>query len=158
MCEPTAQAYDGTVRTDDSGIDNNDRLLRHCRVPVQIVPLKRDGVVIGRKISDQAFKAKKGEVGISIDIECLVLRAGKTWQDRYGLMPNTCAMIAVRAFEARKHGRGVAWTPKPAEAHLVGYSALENPYHGEIILPLKSNSAHRELFRSSEIVHETLDT
>ena len=151
MCTPTAQDYYSPHRVDDPGIGATDRLLRHCRVPVQIVPRKANGTTVGLKISDQAFKAKKGEPGISVDHECLLVAAGKTWHDRYGLMPNTYAMIAVTAGEARAHSPGVAWTPKPADPDLTGAASLENPYHGEIIAPM-SNAQVRALFALAALV------
>lgn len=156
MCTPTAQCYHSQQRADDAGIGASDRLLRHCRAPAQIVPLKQSGETVGLKISDQAFKAKKGEPGLSVDLECLLLADGKTWHHRYGLMPNTYAMVAVTAEQARAHSAGVAWTPKPEEPELEGFAALENRYHGEIILPM-TNAQVRALFALMEVVRSDVE-
>jgi len=144
MCDPTPQDYFSNHRTDDLGIGPQDRLLRHCTTPVQVVPCPLNG----RKISDQAFKPKKSDVGVSVDLECLLAKDGHTWEDRFGVMPNAVGMIAVTVASARTHSAGVAYTPKPAQAELDGYLQKPNPYHGEIILPM-TNSQRRDLFRSA---------
>lgn len=155
MCEPDEQDYRSSVRSDDPKIGANDLLYRHCRSPVQVVPVKREGKEIGAKISDQAFKGKSGEAGISIDHGCLLRRAGLTWSNRYGLMPNTFAMLSVTAAQARAQSGGVAWTPKPSEPELDGFAALPNPFHGEIILPM-TNRQVRDLFAVAQIVHSDI--
>ena len=136
MCNPTAQAYHGIERTDDADIADGDRVLRHIRTVVQLSSVRRDGIVIGRTVSDQAFKPRRDEPGVSVDLECLLNKENLTWEARYGVMPDTVAMIAVSAADARLHGRGVAWTPKPEEPNLAGFQAEANPYHGEILTPL----------------------
>ena len=148
MCAPTAQEYFSAVREDDTGIGTQDRLLRNCRLPVQVVPCEVNGYVI----SGQVFVRKKDEAGTSIDLECLLLNEGKTWQDRFGAQPGTLAVVAVTAGDARKHSDGVAWTPKPEEPHLAPAAAADaNPYHGEIIGI--SRSAARKLSALMHIVH-----
>lgn len=132
MCEPTAQNYSSDARYDDVGIGDADRLLRHCRSPVQVVPCP----VNGRRISSQAFKAAKGEKHVSIDLECLLAQDGLPPDARYGLMPSTHALAAITAAQARALGQGVAWTPKPADTAAVGAAGLANPYHGEVLGPL----------------------
>jgi hypothetical protein len=133
MCAPTAQAYHGGDRIDDPGISGDDRLLRHCRTPVQIVPCP----VNGKRVSSQAFKPGRGESHTSVDLECLLHQAGQPSDLRYGLMPNTFALIAITANDARAIASGAAWTPKPAEENGIGATAAANPYHGEVVGPLK---------------------
>jgi hypothetical protein len=145
------QDYFGLSRTDDLAITAKERLLRHCRSPVQIVPCE----INGRKISDQAFKMKPSEPGLSVDLEQLLLNQGLPTTYRYRAMPNTFAMLAVTADDARRCAGGVAWTPKPAEPLLNTASATANPYHGEIIKPMTSKSA-RDLYYRSTVVQSDL--
>lgn len=151
MAGPTAQPYFAATRFDDLAITGQTRLIRHCRTPVQIVPCPK----AGRKISSQAFKTKRGELGASVDLEESLLAAGKTAATQFGLMPNTFALIAITADNARKNSAGLAWTPKPAEPEKAGYAALPNPHHAEILTPI-SNSQARALLDLSEIVASAL--
>ena len=153
MCDPVAQDYHGDARFDDLRIADQDRMLRHCRTPVQIVPC----AINGKKVSDRAFCIKKGEVGASTDIECLLAKDGFPPEHRYGLMPNTFALIAVNAADARDLAGGVAWTPKPEERHLEGDAArAPNPWHGEIVGPI-TNSSSREFVRRAGVVKADFD-
>ena len=147
MCSPEAQDYHSDARVDDPKIIGASRLLRHCRTPVQVVPCP----VNGQKVSDRAFVGKKGEAGVSIDLECLLIKDGHPPTHRFGAMPNTYAMIAVTADVARANSAGVAWTPKPEE-DLPGAAGAANPYHGEIITPISGGQA-RAIHRASETIH-----
>lgn len=151
MCAPTAQDYHSAERFDDHDISGNDRLLRHCRTPVQVVPCP----VNGRRVSSQAFKPGRGEVHTSVDLECLLLRDGLPSDARYGLMPNTYALIAVTADHAREIAGGVAWTPKP-HGDGEGAAGSANPYHGEILAPLKDAQC-RKLASAAAMVKSELD-
>lgn len=152
MCEPTAQDYFSRDREDDPAIGDADRLLRSCRLPVQIVPNKAGGY----KISDQVFRKKPNEQGASVDLECLLLKEGKTFEDRFGKMPGTLAMAAIAAEDVRRVNGGVAWTPKPEEPHLApDLAAEENPYHGEIIGEI-SRADGRALSRKAAILKSIL--
>ena len=146
MCNPTAQAYYSTERTDDPQISNDSRLFRHLCIPVQIVTTSN-----GKKISDQAFKARRADAGTSVDLECLLLNDGLGEVDRRGLMPNSYALAAISVQTARSFSGGVAWTPKPEEPENEGFSALENPYHGEIIKPM-TNRHVRDLAANAELL------
>lgn len=150
MCTPEAQDYFSEKRTDDPGIADVDRLLRHCRPPVQVVPCKLNG----QKFSDQIFRKKRGEAGLSIDLECLLLRDKLTWEHRFGTMPGTLGMVAINAGDARSINGGVAWTPKPAQPELEpNASAQPNPYHGELIGEI-SRSDGRSLSRKMVILKQ----
>lgn len=129
MCNPSAQDYFATERSDDLGLPDDARLIRHCRTPVQIVP---DGGG-GFRVSSQAFLPKPREPGTSVDVECLLQKDGHPPDHRYGLMPNTLAMLAITAGQARAVANGACWTPKPKEPGLVGAAAEENPWHGEVL-------------------------
>lgn len=85
-----------------------------------------DHLTGGKKVSSQAFKAKAGE-GCSVDLECLLMKAGLHATSRCGVMPDTYAMIAVRAGSVRDVGGLVAYTPKPAD-HLPA-----NDFHGDLL-------------------------
>lgn len=148
MCEPTAQNYDAHDRYDDPTISDSDRLLRHCRTPVQIVPCAINGL----RVSSQAFKSARGEQHTSVDLECLLHQAGLPSTARFGLMPRTYALIAVTASDARSVANGVAWTPKPADGNAEGAAAAPNPYHGEIIGPTKDKQS-RALAANAVVVH-----
>jgi len=147
----TAQNYFGSVRFDDPEIPGSEVLYRHCRTPVQIVPVRVGAVTVGEKISDQAFKGRSSDAGVSIEIDSLLAKANKSWSDRYGLMPNTKAMISVTAADARVSSKGVAWTPKPKQPDLEGFARAENEFHGEIILPITPSQA-RQLFSQAKIL------
>jgi len=148
MCTPTAQDYFSHVRHDDPGIGATDRLLRNCRQPVQIVPCK----VAGLKISDQIFRKKPNEPGVSVDLECLLQKEGLSWEHQYGAQPDTLAMVAVTAQQARHVSAGVAHTPKPEQPELAPRaSSRANPYHGEIIGDI-SRSNGRELSRQAVVL------
>lgn len=148
MCTPTAQDYFSSSRVDDLGIGPADRLLRHCRPPVQVVPCKLQG----QKLSDQIFRKKPSDVGVSVDLECLLHKEGRTWEDRFGAMPNTQAMVAVAAAEVRRAKGGAAWTPKPAEPDLAPQEAAKpNPYHAEIIGDI-SRADGRALSRNATVL------
>lgn len=123
MCTPAAQPYGSDDLIDDEGIGDDDRVVRHCRTPVQIVDDRLTG---GKRISSQAFKPKPGET-CSVDLECLLIQAGHDALYRAGEMPNTHAMIAIEAGLLRAQGKGVAHTPKPAGETPV------NPFHGDIL-------------------------
>ncbi|MBY0394838.1 MAG: hypothetical protein K2Q27_16420 [Novosphingobium sp.] len=147
MLAVVAQDYHGTNRTDDPAIVDDSRLLRHCRTPVQIVRCEINGF----KVSDQAFKLKSGDVGASVDLECLLLQDGLPPDHRFGVMPNTYALIAISAKSAREFASGAAWTPKPLEPDLIGAAREANPWHGEIIGPI-TNSASRSLASSATTI------
>ena len=148
MCNPTAQDYFSSERRDDPGIRDSDRLLRHLCVPVQIRQVEQTGAL---RISDQAFTHRKSDCGVSVDLECLLHHAGLTEEQRRGVMPNSFAMIAVTASNARNFSEGVAWTPKPHEPNLSGYSAQDNEFHGEIITPI-SRSEGRKLATTAQLI------
>jgi len=150
MCNPTAQDYHSPNRADDLGIGDEHQLLRHCCPPVQIVPCP----INGQKISDQAFKGKKTDAGLSVELECLLSKDDLDWQDRYGAMPGSLALLAVSAADARANSAGVAWTPKPQE-DLNGYAGQANPYHGEIIHPMTGQQS-RALFRRAVVLRTSL--
>jgi hypothetical protein len=148
MCSPHRQDYRSTARVDDKGIGDADRLLRHCRHPYQIVPCPTNGW----RLSSQAFCNKPNEVGVSVDLECLVIQAGYTWQSRYQLMPGAIALIALSAGGARQHSAGVAWTPKPEQAEYEdSFARSANEFHGEIIAPVSRKSS-RTLAEMAEIL------
>jgi len=153
MCNIECQDYFGDDRHNDPAIEDGDRLIRHCRTPVQVVPC----AINGHKISDQAFKPGKGDAGLSIDLERLLLNQGLTAMDRFGVMPNTFAMLAVTAADARQHASGVCWTPKPAQPELApNLVAAPNVYHGEIVLPMTPKSG-RALYALSVVVHTIIN-
>lgn len=139
MCLPRAQLYGSLELEDDLGIDSADRLLRHCRTPVQIVPDER----LGMRVSSQAFVAKANET-CSIDLECLMIAAGVETLSRCGVMPNTYAMVAVKAKAVRDLGGGVAHTPKPED------STPANDFHGDIVSMTRGMS--RKLIDAAEIL------
>lgn len=122
MCRPQRQAYGSADLVDDPEINDESRVIRHCRTPVQIVD---DALTGGKKISSQAFKAKVGE-GCSVDLECLLARAGLDALARCGVMPNTYAVVALKAGQARAIGAGLAYTPKPED------DLPANDFHGDI--------------------------
>jgi hypothetical protein len=133
MCSPKQQNYHSSVRVDDKGIGDDDRLLRQCRTPFQIVPCPTNGW----RLSSQAFVSRPSEVGVSIDLECLIIKSGKTWHSRYKMMPDALALAAFSAGNARQHSAGVAWTPKPEEPeHEQNFARSANEFHGEIIAPI----------------------
>lgn len=131
MCRPVRQTYGSTELVDDAGIADDDRAIRHCRTPVQIVD---DHLTGGKKVSSQAFKAKPGE-GCSVDLECLLLKAGLHATARCGVMPDTYAMIAVCAGSVREVGGLVAYTPKPADHQPA------NDFHGDLLNVSKRSKA-----------------
>ena len=102
-------------------------LLRYCSLPVQVVPDARNG---GFKISTQAFKPRKNEAGVSIDIEELRLRSGfVALSEAPSLMyiiavlrltVKSCADVGLRA-EHRPVRRDVLRLRPP------------NPFHGELL-------------------------
>lgn len=147
MAAPTAQDYFAPTRSDDKAIAGGSRLIRHCRAPAQIVPCPR----AGQKISSQAYKAKRGDLGASVDLEDSLIASGKTAIGQFGVMPNTYALLAITADVARQHSAGLAWTPKPAEPEKEGYAALPNPHHGEILTPITGAQA-RALTNHSEVL------
>lgn len=148
MCNPTAQDYYSHDRQDDPGIEDGDRLLRRCTVPVQIVPCK----IRGQKISDQIFRKRKSDAGASVDLECLLEQDGIGWEDRFGIVPGTLAMAAITAALARGVSQGVAWTPKPEEPDKTPlYVSEANPFHGEIIGEI-SRADGRALSRQATIL------
>ena len=150
MCDPQRQDYFGSDRFDDIAVCDTDRVLRHCRTPVQIVKCQRNG----SKVSDQALKPRKDEAGVSIDHECLLRKDALPPDHRYGSMPNTFALIALSTGELRKAGGGVAWTPKPDEPDMPFESQRPaNPWHGEIIGHIVPKLA-RELIQSAAVVRE----
>ncbi|WP_287002305.1 hypothetical protein [Sphingobium sp.] len=151
MCNPDPQPYHSNHRYNDPKIEDESRLLRHCRTPVQIVSCE----INGKKISDRAFAGKKSEAGLSVDLNCLLEKDGKGSSHRFGKLPNTYAILSVTAAEARANSAGVAYTPKPEEPELEGAAREANPYHGEIIHPMTGAQA-RALFRASTTVHSIL--
>ena len=151
MCNPVPQDYFGETRFDDKLIPDEGLVYRHCRAPVQVVP-KADG---GLKISDQEFKGKKTDAGVSVDLGCLLENAAVDPLSRFGVMPNTHAMLAVSVGDARTQSAGVAWTPKPEELEKPGAAGAANPYHGEILHPMTGGQA-RALYRTAVTVHSTL--
>ena len=146
MCNPTEQDFNSFERVDDTNIGDGDRLLRHLCIPVQIID--KNGKL---KISDQAFKHRKKDPGTSVDLECLLELDGLSERDRRGIMPNSYALVALSAGQARAHSQGVAWTPKPEEPELAEFAAKSNKYHGEIIGPI-ANSDVRNLASIAEII------
>lgn len=140
MCTPVAQQYGADDLVDDLGISDGDRVIRHCRTPVQIVS---DELTGGKRVSSQAFKPKAGE-STSVDLECLLLKAGLNGLQRCGEMPNTHAMLALPTGAVRAKGKGVAHTPKPQD------ETSANPYHGDIIGLTRKDS--RALVDASEIL------
>lgn len=143
MCEPTAQDYNSNVRTDDPAILGPHRLVRHLVTPLQIVRSPE-----GLKISSQAFITRKEHVGISIDLECLLVANGKKADSRFGSLRDTLAMGVVTADDARQSAQGVAWTPKPLDETKEGAARDANPEHGEIILGDMGTSARRKASRA----------
>lgn len=131
MTKPVAQDYYGDTGFDDQAIQNDDIVYRYLRTPVQVTPCEKNGL----KISDQAFKGKKTDRGVSIDIKSLMDNDGVSWHNRYGILPNTHALMSVKVKDARAYSNGVAWTPKPIE-NSGRASDPENPYHGEILHPM----------------------
>jgi hypothetical protein len=106
----------------------------------------------GQKLSDQIFRKKPTDVGVSVDLECLLHREGRTWEDRFGTMPNTLAIVAVAAGEVRQAKGGAAWTPKPAQPELAPQEAAKsNPYHAEIIGDI-SRADGRALSRNAKVL------
>lgn len=140
MCNPIVQQYGSLELTDDPGIEDDDRVIRHCRTPVQIVP---DDLTGGMRISSQAFKPKPGE-STSVDLECLLHQAGFNALHRCGQMPDTYAMIALQVGVLRSKDRGVAHTPKEQD------ETGPNPFHGDIIGLTKKDS--RGLVAASEVL------
>lgn len=146
MCNPTEQDFHSNDRFDDPGIVDGDRLLRHLCIPVQII--EKNGIL---RISDQAFKHKKRDPGTSVDLECLLIQDGLSELNRRGLMPRSCALIAVSAGSARQLSNGIAWTPKPEEPELGDFASKPNKYHGEIIGPI-ANCDCRTLAGLAELI------
>jgi hypothetical protein len=147
MPDLKAQDYYSDEREDDPGIKAGDRLLRHCRTPFQIVP----DAVHGHRLSSQAFINKRGEAGTSVDLEELLKEDGLPSDHRFGLLPNTLALVAVTAADARTHAHGAAWTPKLEDPDAIGAAKAANPWHGEIIGPI-ARSASRQLAANSQMV------
>jgi hypothetical protein len=139
VCRPQRQAYGSANLVDDQEIEDKDRVIRHCRTPVQIVD---DALTGGKKISSQAFKARAGE-GCSVDLECLLTHVGLNALSRCGVMPDTYAMVALKAGEARAIGAGIAYTPKPQDA------LPANDFHGDIFNIGKKSKA---LMQGAEIL------
>lgn len=147
MCEPERQDYHGVDRFDDLAIGNDDKLLRHLRIPVQVVPAHN-----GYRLSDRAFVSRKSETGTSVDLECLLLIDGLSSSDRRGAMPGSKALASVTVEHARTFSAGVAWTPKPEEPELEHeFARAANPYHGEIINPMSGKQA-RDLAAKATIL------
>lgn len=146
MCDPVRQVFHSDQRADDPRIAADDRLLRHVTVPYGVH--EKHGKL---KLSDQALKPRKSDPGISVDLECLLLKEGLNERDRRGLHPNAHALGAIAAGDARQHSGGVAWTPKPEEPELTSYARAENDFHGEIIRPLEPKS-YRELAAAMTIL------
>jgi hypothetical protein len=139
VCRPQRQAYGSAALVDDREIDDEDRVIRHCRTPVQIVD---DALTGGKKISSQAFKARPGE-GCSVDLECLLAHVGLSSLARCGVMPDTYAMVALKAGEARAIGAGLAYTPKPED------DLPANDFHGDVFDIGKKSKA---LMQGAEIL------
>ncbi|QCB43006.1 hypothetical protein E5673_12905 [Sphingomonas sp. PAMC26645] len=152
MCTPVRQDYLSDERFDDNEIGNDDRLLRHCRTPIQIVKCP----INGYRLSSQAFRPGKGETHVSVDLECLLLKDGLEADARYGAMPNTFALAAVTAGAAREHAQGAAWTPKPEMVGLPGAAGDENIYHGEIIGPMTKRN-YQDLAETIVLVRTDLN-
>jgi hypothetical protein len=140
VCDPIIQPYGSAELVDDRGIGDDDRVIRHCRTPVQIVP---DELTGGKRISSQAFKPKPGE-STSVDLECLLHKAGLDSLHRCGEMPNTYAMIALQAGVLRDKKAGVAHTPKELD------DTPANPFHGDIIGLSKKDS--RDLVEACSVL------
>ncbi|QUT05190.1 hypothetical protein KFK14_19665 [Sphingobium phenoxybenzoativorans] len=144
MCDPTSQDYFSHVRSDDLGIQDEHNLIRHCKTPYQVVPCPINGL----KVSSQAFTTRKEDPGVSIDIECLLHKAGLPSDARFGEMPGTVAMVAVAAKVARSAALGAAWTPKPEVPELSDAQGAANPYHGEVIVLGLGSSARKRASRA----------
>lgn len=144
MCDPTSQDYFSHARSDDLGIQDQHNLIRHCKTPYQVVPCPINGL----KVSSQAFTTRKEDPGVSVDIECLLHKAGLPSDARFGVMPGTVAMISVTAKDARDAAEGVAWTPKPETTDPDGSVNWPNPYHGEIIVAGLGSSARKRTSRA----------
>lgn len=144
MCNPTAQDYHSNHRVDDVEICDDDRLLRHLCLPVHIREV--NGAL---RVSDQAFTFRKDDVGVSVDLECLLLKDGLSERDRRGKMHNAHGLLAINAGVVREFGQGVAWTPKPEETGLQGFAALPNPYHGEIFGRLARSETRKVALRAT---------
>lgn len=86
-------------------------------------------------------------MGVSIDLECLLVKNGKKSDSRFGTLRDTLAMGVVTADDARSFARGVAWTPKPLDETKEGAAREPNPEHGEIILGDMGTSARRRASR-----------
>lgn len=151
MCNPDAQDYDSDERKDDKGIGDGDRLIRHCRTPIQVVPCALNG----QRISSQAFRPGKGEKHVSVDLECLLNRDGYHADHRYGAMPNTFALGAITAASARQYANGAAWTPKPEHTGLAGAAGAANPYHGEVIGPISKRDL-QDLAEAMTLIRDDL--
>ena len=66
----------------------------------------------------------KYELGSSVDLDYLLQRDGLPSDHRYGLMPNTLALIAIKVSDARELAAGAAWTPKPEESDTEGAAKM----------------------------------
>ena len=151
MCAPAEQNYAAEERIDDQGIGDEDRLLRYCRTPIQVVPCP----INGQRLSSQAFRPGKVEKNVSVDLECLMHQDGLPTDARYGAMPNTFALAAISARNAREHANGVAWTPKPEHPGAVGAAESANKYHGEVIGPLSKRS-YQNLAEQVSLIRDDL--
>lgn len=90
-----------------------------------------------------------------MDLEALLAADGLPPDHRYGSMPNTLALIAVTAANAREFAGGVAWTPKDEDPEAEGAAKDANPWHGEIIGPIKG-SASRKLRDSAVVIRSDM--
>jgi len=151
MCNPVKQDYFAETRFDDLLIVGSERLLRYCRTPIQIVPCPKNG----KRLSSQAFVPAKGEKHTSIDLECLMLKTGLSEDGRFGVMPNTFALIAITTDTARAEASGVAWTPKP-QTEGIGATGSANPFHGEV-LGTADKKATRALAQAAIMIRSELD-
>jgi hypothetical protein len=147
MCNPVRQDYHSMDRFDDPQIGEDDRLLRHLCIPVQIVRDQAGQL----RISSQAFTIRRSEPGASVDIECLLTKSSMTEVECRGHLPNSYGLVAISAGNARMQTPGVAWTPKPAEPELSEFAAKPNPFHGEIIGPI-GKATSRELAANAELL------
>ena len=106
-------------------------LLRYCSRPVQIVPNAKTG---GLKISSQAFKPRKGESGVSVDVEELRLRDGHPTSRNVPSLKNVLAVLRVKVHVARKFELNPVHEPI---ARNVLKLIPPNPYHAELLGALK---------------------
>lgn len=97
-------------------------------MPVQISPDKRTN---GFKISTQAFKPRKKDEGVSVDVEDLRLRDGFATSKKVPHLRHVLAVLRVQVSDVNKLKYAVEHRPVPRDLLRL---MPANPYHAEIEL------------------------